>query len=117
MLMPYPMQKNKKYLCASDFVHGRLFYFADYHMSLGDAADAEPVQPSRCLTGDSFTFVRRIEHARMAAAFEQGMRGRSAADRGEARGIADEIDFALLVRAGQAERAQLAGRRRCAFSE
>ncbi len=56
-----------------DLVESHILNFSDLDGVPLDGPDAKPVKPSWSFAGDSRTVFGRVEHAEVAAAFEQGM--------------------------------------------
>ena len=80
--------------------------FRDLHHAVMHPRDAETVQSARALTRESRSLFGSVEHAEMAAAFEEGVRGLLADHASQPFLVGHEVDLALLVRAGDAECAE-----------
>ena len=84
-----------------------LFDLSYFHHAVANACHSEPIEAARTFARKSRSLFRGVEHAEVAAAFKQRMRGLLARHASQSFLVGDEINLALLVRAGDAQRAQL----------
>ena len=91
----------------SHFGQCHLFDLSYFHHAVANACHTEPIEAARALARDSRAFLCGVEHAEMAAAFEQRMCELLVHHTSQSFLVGDEIDLTLLVRAGDAQRAQL----------
>ena len=90
-----------------DCGQGGLFNFVDLDKAISDSVDPKTIQSPGAFAGDASAIPCRVEHAEMAAALEQRIRWLVWGHAHEARLVGNEVYVALLVRARDAQCAEI----------